>query len=90
MIHDVIKGAISGIKTWLSDHGDDLAAAQKAAENVGKAVKWAFEEIALPVIKHVLPIIKGIVEGAFTAIGGALDVIIGLLTGGCSVGLETV
>jgi acid phosphatase family membrane protein YuiD len=80
-VKDAISTAITFARGFLSSHRDDLDAAAEAARNIAKAAMWAFEEILLPIVQRVLPIVQGIVEGAFKAIGGFVQLLIGIFTG---------
>lgn len=80
-VRGVVEDAVDVMSGWFKVHRDDLAAVGEAIENVATAVEWAWEKVALPVVKRVLPAIQQLVEGAFKAIGGAVDILAGLLTG---------
>lgn len=77
----VVGSVVTAVRGFLDDHRGDLRAAGEAARNVGEAVRAVFEGVMLPVIKRVLPIVQGVVENAFQAIGGAVKVVTGVLTG---------
>lgn len=80
-VQDTAKRAVDYVKGYLNEHQDDIQAAGLAFENLGKAAKWAFEKVLLPVVEKVLPYVQKYVENSLKMIGGAFDVIVGILTG---------
>lgn len=87
-----VADAIGNVKRWLDLGKGDLQQFGRAAVNFGKIVmgglkivagafKWAFETIALPIIKRVLPAIQQAIRGAMGVIGGIIKIFSGIFTG---------
>lgn len=91
-VKEWVADAIGNVKRWLDLGSGDLQQFGRAASNfggmvrdglriVGGAFKWAFETIALPIVKRVLPAIQQYVQGALGVIGGIVKIFSGIFTG---------
>jgi hypothetical protein len=80
-VKTAVSTAIEFVKGYLVDHKDDVDAARQAVERIAGAMKWAFLEVILPAIQAVMPTIQKIIESTMKQIGGAFDIIIGLING---------
>lgn len=88
VITDAFKAVKSGVGTaikaiggFLRDNREDIKKVGQAFQNIGKVIKFAFEEVALPIIKRVIPAISGYVKGMVKVIGGVVKTISSILTG---------
>ncbi len=80
-VKNAVQVGVEYARAFLLKHKDDIDAARKAAENIAKAMKWAFVEVILPAIQAVMPTIEKIVKSTMRQIGGAFDLIIGIING---------
>jgi len=84
-VFSAISGAVSksigAIRGYLDKHREDLDSAGEAAANVGKAFKFVFEKVMLPIVEKVIPIIQTVIEGGFKHIANLVKILSGILTG---------
>jgi hypothetical protein len=80
-----VKAATESVVGFLSGefekHKGDIQNVSEAVSNLGTAIVWVWEHVALPVVERVLPAIEGIVKGGFNVIGGLVKVLSSILTG---------
>lgn len=66
----------------------DTGKLSAAVSNVGKGIKWATENVIVPALKVLGPMILNQLGGAIRAVSGILEILVGILTGDWRTALE--
>jgi hypothetical protein len=80
-VRDAIKSGIAWVKRFADRNREDIEAVVKTMRNLGRAAKWVFEEILVPVVKRALRVLQGVADGIVTAIRGLIRIVTGIFTG---------
>jgi hypothetical protein len=80
-IRDAVQNAIRWVKRFADRNREDIAEVVRAVRNLGRFFKNVFEDVILPVIKRLLPVLRGVAEGVVSILRGLIRIVTGIING---------
>lgn len=80
-VRGALQDAVAAVRRFADRNREEIRQVIETFRRIGVAARAVFEDVLIPVVKRVLPVVRGMAEGIVTALRGLMRVVTGLING---------